>query len=279
MFGEIIDRIDKQFLDKINEDILPLIFQVLINVLFDGNYEKADEKLEELEKKSSNDEELISYFREEFPIFEFFEEIYFVVKNSSNISEFIHEVCIHEEKIIYIFNRVPKEQFLKLVNLYDENTETIKYFFTDFFGLNKFDEKEIRKVFFNTTKQEIADEFKINKRTFNKWLNVFFGNRFDNRKKIYIHEYIEIFNTFVDEGKEYLELTDFTKIKKRLEEGRSFDKTRIAFLTNKGTDKNSSTLLKIQKENVNFKYYKGLDKFPYSLTKRIVDRLGDELEF
>lgn len=280
MFVKIIEKIDKQFLDKINQEVLLLIIQELMNVLFDGNYEKADEKFEEIEKASLNDDEIINGFMNQFPVLELFKEISGVIKGSSNITDLINKVCYNEENIISIFERVPKEQLLKLVNIYDENIEMIKSIFTQIYDLDEFEKEEVTKVFFKTTKQEIANEFNVNKRTFNKWLKEFFGNRFDNRRIIYIHEYIEIFNTLVGEGKEYLELTDFIKIKKRLDEGMSYDKKRIAYLTNEGTEKNSSTLLKTQKENLmNIKFYQGLDKFPYSLTKMIVDKLGDELEF
>ncbi|WBX77870.1 hypothetical protein PG911_06345 [Tenacibaculum ovolyticum] len=280
MFGKIIEKIDKQFLHKIDSEAFPLIIKELINLLFDGNYEKVNEKLEELEKTSLNDEEIVYGFICQFPILELFKEISGVIKNSSNITDLINQVCYNEENIISIFQRVPKEQLLKLVNIYDENIESIKSFFTDIFNLGEFEKREITRIFFKTTKQEIADEFNVNKRTFNKWLKEIFGNRFDNQRVIFIHEYIEIFNALVDENKEYLELTDFNKIKGRLDEGTSYDKKRIAYLTNEGTDKDSSTLLKTQKENLeDIKFYKKLDKFPYSLTKIIIDRLGDELEF
>ncbi|MEE4001399.1 hypothetical protein V1T75_13725 [Tenacibaculum sp. FZY0031] len=283
MFGGIIEEIYKQLLGEKEEELLlliPLIPRVLIIVLFDGDYKKAEEKFEEMEKASLNDEEIIHGFLQQFPVLELFKEVFEVIKKSYNISDFVHQLSKNEEKIISLFERVPKEQFLKLVKLYSENRVIIESHITDFFGLDIVEKEEVVKIFFKTTKQEIADEFNVNKRTFNKWLKELFGNRFDNRRIIYIHDYIEIFNTFIDDGKEYLELSDFNKIKKRLDKGTSFDKKRIAYLTNEGTSKDSSTLLKIQRENLGaIEFYKRMDKFPYSLTKKIVEKLGDELDF
>ncbi|WP_417800023.1 hypothetical protein [Tenacibaculum sp.] len=283
MFGGIIEEIYKQLLGEKEEELLlliPLIPRVLIIVLFDGDYKKAEEKFEEMEKASLNDEEIIHGFLQQFPVLELFKEVFEVIKKSYNISDFVHQLSKNEEKIISLFERVPKEQFLKLAKLYSENRVIIESHITDFFGLDIVEKEEVVKIFFKTTKQEIADEFNVNKRTFNKWLKELFGNRFDNRRIIYIHEYIEIFNTFIDDGKEYLELSDFNKIKKRLDKGTSFDKKRIAYLTNEGTSKDSSTLLKIQRENLGaIEFYKRMDKFPYSLTKKIVEKLGDELDF
>lgn len=43
-----------------------------------------------------------------------------------------------------------------------------------------------------TNKDEIATEIGIDKATLNKWLSLYFGNRFDGKRKITFEEYVEI---------------------------------------------------------------------------------------
>lgn len=118
--------------------------------------------------------------------------------------------------------------------------------------------------------KEICDALDINKRTFIKWLNVFFKDRFDNRKKITLKEHIEIVSAFMLAKKEShfnfdKNAADYAS---RLAEGLMLNKTEIA----KRCGSNLKALAKHLEDK--FEFYKSMDKFPYSITQEFIERMN-----
>lgn len=294
--------------------------ELIIAVFFEGNSKQFDSKQKEIEKffsdkkikaqENTSDEQVKDFMRlavkeaasgtiyiregvcffvsdEEFKflldgyldVYDFLQELFSAFEEVKNITNFITFFESNKSELKRLFLKIPKKQLLNFINFYDKNEKKFITVAKQIFGVNKLD-KEILNKFFTTSKQNISDEFLIDKKTLNKWLQELFGNRFSGRKKIYLPEYIEIYNTLIDEPKEYLDIVDFPKILKRIHKGMSFNKTFIAFLTNFGTENDKSTLLKIQKEGLNnFPIYNSINKFPYSLMRKLTVELGEELDF
>lgn len=108
-----------------------------------------------------------------------------------------------------------------------------------------------------------------------------FKNKFDGVRIIYYDEYIEIFKALFLAKNEKLDLTENLKYyKKRIDKGLKYRKKDIAMYTNEGSPLDISTLLKIQKEELkDNEFYFFSDVFPYSITKLLVEELGDEIDF
>ena len=94
--------------------------------------------------------------------------------------------------------------------------------------------KDVVKNYISKTitysKQEIASEFNIDKKTLNKWLYLIYDyDKFKDRKKINFLEYLEIFNAFfLTEGEEKLDInTNLETLMSRLVTGPTYKKKEI----------------------------------------------------
>lgn len=118
--------------------------------------------------------------------------------------------------------------------------------------------------------KEITDEFGVTKRTFLKWLQWFFGDKFNARKKITLIEYIEIHAAMLiyDKKRKFNFAQDANLYFEQLLKGFVFKKSDLAELI--GTD------LKTLTNNLAKKYphYPHIDKFPWSIAKEFKEKLG-----
>lgn len=119
------------------------------------------------------------------------------------------------------------------------------------------------------TLKEIRDELNINQRTFNKWLNLKFGKKYNGRKKVNLYEYTEIYEMLLlgpgEPGFNFDNMLE--EYQKRITDGLVFTKERLA----KITDSDYKTLA----GNVKFiDSYKSIDKYPYSIAQAIINHMG-----
>lgn len=121
------------------------------------------------------------------------------------------------------------------------------------------------------TREELG--FK-NQRTFKKWLNYFYGNKFDNCRKFNLLEYIEVIKKFFLKPEEHtIDLNNnIDEYKKRLTEGIVIKKSNLIKLTN-----NDYKLLKNEiddlKEFEIIKLPENVDFYPYSVAQLIIKNL------
>ncbi|WP_157730241.1 hypothetical protein [Tenacibaculum jejuense] len=186
-----------------------------------------------------------------------------------------------DKKLQDLVSEIPKEHWNVFDDFYLKNKESFRNFFLSELKILNLEEEIIKKKLFSTNKTNIASEFGVDIKTLNKWLNILFNDRFKGVRKIYYDDYIEIFKAlFLAKG----EKLDFSKniniYRKRLSKGLKHRKKDIVKYTNEGSSLDVSTLLKIQKEELSKNnYYLFTDVFPYSITKLLVEELGDEMEF
>ena len=118
--------------------------------------------------------------------------------------------------------------------------------------------------------KEICGALDINKRPFIKWLNIFFEDRFNDRKKITLKEHIEIVSAFMLAKNESnfnfdINAADYAT---RLAEGLMLNKSEIA----RRCGSNIKTLAKELEDK--FEFYKSMDKFPYSIAQEFIEKMG-----
>jgi hypothetical protein len=120
------------------------------------------------------------------------------------------------------------------------------------------------------TMREIRNEIGVSQRTFTKWSQYFFDEKYDGRKSVSLTEYIEIHERlmlkededkfdFVFNNEEYL---------KRIDEGLVFSKARLAALT----DSDYKTLQANCEGLVND--YKNFDIYPFRIAMKMLEKMG-----
>ncbi|MFC4164240.1 hypothetical protein ACFOWU_11265 [Epilithonimonas zeae] len=191
-----------------------------------------------------------------------------IISGLKKLSEIDLQSFITNEDNLHNFFNIDEKDEQKII---DEN-------FTILFNVNlKKMTNDEKKIFlikkFTVNKDDITEEFGINKRTLNKWLIYFFKDKYKGKRKIYLDEYLEIFSTFItSENEDLFEDFEIEKIYTRLKKGHSFYKSDIAFLLESD--------LKTQRENVKqVLLYNFMDKFPYRIMKEITDKMGGEIDF
>lgn len=188
---------------------------------------------------------------------------------------------LSNEKLKELVGKIPNEHWAIFDEFYLENKETIKEVVYDTLGIGKLEKEAVKKKLFSTNKTAIANEFGVDIKTLNKWLEVFFNDKFEGVRKIYYDEYVEIFKALFLARDEELDLVEnINTYKKRLSRGLKFRKKFIAEYTNELSPLDISTLLKIQKEQLgDLDYYNFTDVYPYSITRLLVEESGDEMDF
>jgi hypothetical protein len=124
------------------------------------------------------------------------------------------------------------------------------------------------------SKQDIADEFEVDKTVLNKWLEYFFEDRFRGKRKINFNDYLEIFEAFLllaDEGSFNV---DFHKEKyfKRIKKGMNYSKTDIATFCD-------SDLKTLRSQVRDMAIYSLIDKLPPSIAITIIEKMGNTPNF
>lgn len=180
----------------------------------------------------------------------------------------------------------------QLVNK-NKKSEEGKVFLVRFHILN-----EIHKELINTTqgkdkleafkfsKTDMANEFEIDKKTLNKWLELLNLNSkyFKNNKRlISFNEYNEIFKKLFTESEEDFDLKNkFEDYYIRFEEKKTLSKkdiVRLGFnLIDSPKTKDYDRAKEIIQENKDFDFYQEIDKYPYAIAIKLINYLNQNHE-
>lgn len=257
---------------------------ILVFLLGDGDREKAVIKFRTLRVESDSEEAFHEAFKKEVN-YEFFNEL-FALLDFSTISVLIRSIKSIKEQAPELKKLVTNQKGLdKLLD--DKNglrSVLVKTIFSKKKGaLNE--EQLMTLIFkeFSISKEKIAkEEFGVDKKTFNNWLEKtgLFEESFylplskRGKQGVFLNEYVLIFETLFlarEEGKLDFNNNIDTYIN-RLNHKMSYLKDDIADICNSDTKTQKGVLRKVA-------YYNFIDKFPYSLTREFVEKMGSELNY
>ena len=259
---------DKLVSSGVNEQDMASLENITIHLM--GGNEKAENRIEEFKKQSDSAEDLLALIFKEV-CFDSLADLFKSLQNSNNLKDTFNIIAEFAEA------HAKNDTFIESINLISELpsdiSQSIKSNAISKLGLDKDNYiEEIQKKYLYTSKEKIAEEFDVNKRTLNKWLKHFFKDKYDGKKKIYFKDYKEIFETLVGISISGEKQVNLAKIKTRIKKGMSYNKSDISYLT--------TSDLKTQKDNLkNIEPYHFMDVFPYSLAKIFVEKMGSEIEF
>ncbi|WP_271407326.1 hypothetical protein [Tenacibaculum soleae] len=253
--------------------------KLISHIYFEGDENNFIEFIKKNSKENQTDKDVNLIIERDFPLLYFMILLSEKLERSSGFTSIIK--LSSDTKLKEVFNRVPKEHWDVFDKFYSENKETIKEVVYDVLGIDKLEKEVVKKKLFSTSKTNIANEFGVDIKTLNKWLKVFFNDRFKGLRKINYEEYVEIFQAlFLAEDEELDLVENINTYKKRLSKGLKYRKKFIAEHTNEDSPLDVSTLLKIQKEQLgDIEFYNFTDVYPYSIAKLLVEKSGDEIGF
>lgn len=241
-----------------------------------GSIEEVEKVFNELKLECKTDEEFLKKrerkIQSDIPL----EQFKFLMEYIQSLQSF--SAIVDREKMEYsLINDVQNnpdnwnlvlemmDDFTNLVNQhYGFNKELIK---------EKFIVELNNKISFTIkeTREELG--FK-NQRTFKKWLNYFYGNKYDNNRKFNLLEYIDVIKKFFLKPDEFeIDLkNNIDEYKKRLSNGMVVKKSHLIKLTN-----NDYKLLKNEIDDLkDFKIVNlpdNVDFYPYSIAQLIIKNL------
>lgn len=269
MLNKILEKYKNLPFEK-QEELITAFF-----VMVYGGEKQLLSRLNELKKQSKSDEEIFEILKIETN-FNYWLRVSEIL-DINNMSALIETTSKLEESTDELLSLITDPEGLKKMLAIEK--PFAEYYLKTLFGIDLEDKtREESKILLKRiayiTKETIATEFKCNKRTLTKWLEIYFGDRFVRKdRKITIEEYIEIFEAFFLNDDEILDLNnDLNKYLKRLQKGINFNKSDLARLCDSD--------LKTQRENLKkIAYFSCLDKFPYSICENLASRMGSELKF
>ncbi|WP_366183269.1 hypothetical protein [Flavobacterium ovatum] len=250
------------------------MFNNILNTLYGGENE-LKVHLTALKEQSKSDEEISDILMKEINL-DFYLRLSEIVQLGGIMDIIQLESKLHEHRN-ELFSLVTNPKGLeRMFQIQKQLAEyQIKTLFNiDLEGKTREESKELLKVILYTTKENIAKEFGISKKTLIKWLKNSFGERFERPdRKIAMNEYKEIFEAFFLSDDEVLDLNnDLGKYIRRMNKGVNFNKSDIAFLCDSDVKTQKANLMKIA-------LYSSANIFSYSVAKEFASRMGCELDF
>lgn len=257
---------------------------ILVFLLGDGDREKAVIRFKNLRAESDSEEAFHEAFKKEIN-YDFLNTLYEHL-NLNNISGLIRSIKSIKERAPELKKLVTNQKGLdKLLD--DKNglrsivVKTIFYKKKE--AINNKQLMEMMFKEFSISKEKIAkEEFGVDKKTFNSWLEksgLFeeaFYKPLSSRGKqgVFFNEYVIIFETLFlarEEGK--LDIDNNIDIYvNRLNHKMSFLKEDIAQICDSNIKTQKEVLRKVA-------YYNFIDKFPYSLSREFVEKMGSEINY
>lgn len=272
-------KFQKLIESKSEELILNQDFRILSDffILIFGSEKNAKLKIEEIQNSCKTEEEIENEFKKLFN-FDFFQEMYRTIPMSNLTDLYLLENISNADKKnlgLKITNPEMLNNYLSADNKIIK-TSVKAYFDFDVNIENKELLANVIKYDVYFSKQDIANEFEIDKKTLNNWLTMLFGkDPYFKRKKISIYEYNDFYNKVFDLNENELATSrnqnDF--IVNRILKGAIYSKTDIIDLSSSNSKTIIDNLTELNKSN-----YKKYDKFPYSIAKSILNDLGHDLE-
>lgn len=262
MFKKLKPFIEQTFEHLPTQQITHLNEKILIAVY--GDYDKAKKKVETLRDNYPDDDDFWNAINEvSYPhSFKKFFSSLLSVNSIPQMVTFDHKITTGE-----IGSNITQEEALVIHNI----LEATKKYFDEILLKNGeqllFEEIDIKVRF---TLKEIRDDLGLHQKTFKKWLQFFFKDKYDYSRTISLSEYIEIYQQLI--LKEQEEKFDFTfnaeEYYKRLEDGLIFSKARLAKLA--GSDY-KQLALKMKSMDAGFT---GMDFFPFRIAAKILEAMG-----
>ncbi|WP_417291488.1 hypothetical protein [Corallibacter sp.] len=261
-----------------------LLNGTLVYLLGDGNKEKAINKLQALKDEANSEEEFLEAFKREVN-YDFFNALYSEL-NFNNISGIMRSFKSIKEKVPELKKLITNQKGVdKILN--DKSGLKSIIVKTIFIKKNEeiTDDELMMSLFkqFSISKERIAnEEFGVDKKTFNKWLEEtgLFKEEFykplseRGKKGVYLDEYVHIFETLFlakEEGKLDIENNIDTYIY-RLNSKMSFQKDDIVQICESNIKTQKEVLRKLA-------YYNFINKFPYSLSRELVNKMWSEINY
>jgi len=182
----------------------------------------------------------------------------------------INDICKESSK------EIQKEDIPELTKVIDAIATTSKKILpnsnSEEYSIKKLEKTLSFKMTFS--KEEMALELGISKKSFNKFLDEFYGKRFNGKHKISFLEYIDIIRKFTlkrNEDKTFIHNNLETYIN-RIEKGIIFKKKDLVDFDNSNYAQIKSDLEK------KFPIYSKCDKFPYSIVAEFMEHLGKNID-
>lgn len=241
-----------------------------------GSIEETEKIFNELRKECNSEEEFIvkkeRKIQSDIPL-EQFQTLMKYLQSLQSFSTVIDREKLENQLLSDVQNN---PDAWKLVY---EIMEDYSYLINKKYGFNKELIKEQLILEFNEkitfsikeTREELGFQ---NQRTFKKWLNFFYGNKFENSRKFNLLEYIDVIKKFFlkpDETNFDLN-KNLEEYKNRLSNGIVVKKSHLIKLTN-----NDYKLLKNEIDDLKdlkiLKLPDNVDFFPYSIAQLIISNL------
>jgi len=192
-----------------------------------------------------------------------------ILNSVKNINS-LNDICEESSK------NMPQEEIPEILNVIDA-LETVSQKTMPITNNERYAFKVLEKKFsfkIKFSKEEIARELGISKKLFNKFLSEFYGNKFNNKRKLSFIEYIDIIRTFSlkkDEDTIFIHDNLQTYIN-RIEAGIIFKKKDLIDI-----DHSNYKRLKADLEKM-YPIYSKLDKFPFSIAAEFMEHLEKNIE-
>jgi hypothetical protein len=274
MFDKLQTSITSRF-NNLDHDKKEKFLSQFIIILF-GGVENTELKIQEIKDKYITQEERETELHKLLNI-DFFTEFIKIVP-VNNMSESILVIDNLRSNKDELFSKITNPDSLNF--FFDKEEEIKKLLLKTFFDIDAFSkeilsEKIKYEVYFS--KQEIADEFGIDKKTLNNWLIMIYGkDPYFDRRKLSVLEYRDIFERmFLANNEKIIDISDnFEIYENRIIKGVFYSKLDIIELANSNHKTIYSNL-----SDVNKSFYKKYAKFPYSIAKSMLKDLGTDINF
>ncbi len=222
-----------------------------------GSYEAAQKEVLKLKEACKDDDEFNNGLAKLADI-DTFERFIAPFRGSKSLIEMIENISSIENGEM---NNTISDEDREMIS---NSLKSIKLsLYNDGYDLSLFTKEIAGKIKF--TIKEIRDEIGVNQRTFTKWLQSAFGNKYAGRRRIDLYEYLEIHEMLLlkDDENCFDLRKNLDTYHDRIDMGLVFNKMRLAKLT-------SSDYKTLAANVKSVKHFKSIDKFPYRIAQAII---------
>lgn len=260
-----------QKLSTLSPEALDSYIAQMLSIIY-GSQEKAAERLKALcESENESDSNVLISKDLNVDFFQGLIEQF----NGHTLSDLLNSFAYIEANQETLMSNISNAEMFK--KQFETYKEVARLTFKMVYGIDTEMTKEVfaetfkNQVYF--TLQDIATEFKTDRKTLRKWLHIIFpDDRYFKRRKLTILEYKEIFEKlFLAPAEHRLDITNHLNYYlQRIDNGMKFTKGELVALT----DSDYKTLSSNAKKAV--PQYVELNIFPYSIAMAIMKKLGSE---
>lgn len=181
------------------------------------------------------------------------------IKNFTELVEYTAD--LNQEKLQTSFTEEDIVEFIRMQEIYNKELNLIVF--------------KNKKVLFNQINKkvrfsiiEIRNDLNLNQRTFKKWLQFFFKDKYDGVRTISLTEYIEIYEQLIlkEQEKKFNFNFNAEEYLKRIQNGLVFNKQRLLKIT-------QSDYKQLSIKMKSMKFY-ALNATPYKIAQQIIEAMG-----